>query len=525
MGPMSSIQVCSIRSRHLTGWIRALRPPPKLLSPPALLGAWVVLSSLAAFLPRLYVAREANRAFLVWQHQAHEAGKAIVQVWTSALPVPGFVRGNEPEVRDRLEADPLLMALVEPLDGVVWFREGARLRRPRAGEAEEVRRMVGWAREAATTGQPTWIPPVEDNPRAFQEANLVLATGSWWEIKRWVPSGPDTERFIGRLLGPEAAYRFAITRYRRDPGAGSEHNLNQPMPPKSLADSETRPTFAAQFPDLSFAFHEPWVVGLWGTPEQDLRARRDLQRWTRQAWSAHAFFVVLLGAGCLVQFFLSRRDRDRADQLAFLAHSLKTPLTILKLRCDTIRNANLSRDLQDSHLARIGDEVDRLVRAIEAGLDGAKPKGDFPSQDRIDKEVFQRLQEQIQPIFASEGRTLVLEAEEVTFRAPLRALRPALNTLLENALLHGEGTVTLRVHRRGRRVEIQVSDEGRGIPLERFSGLIDAEAQREGAGRVLAAGQGMGIFLLHRMAVHEGWGLRFDAVGAERFRAVLEMPI
>ncbi|NTV74341.1 MAG: two-component sensor histidine kinase, partial [Holophaga sp.] len=63
-------------------------------------------------------------------------------------------------------------------------------------------------------------------------------------------------------------------------------------------------------------------------------------------------------------------------------------------------------------------------------------------------------------------------------------------------------------------VEIQVRDEGPGIPPHQLSAL----------GVPGQAGHGVGIFLLHQMAVHEGWGLRFDSVGAEGFAAVLEIP-
>lgn len=505
------------------------RLPQKLLAPPVLLGTWLLASALAAFLPKFYVAHHANWSFLLWQDQAHDVGRAIVKDWVLARPVPGFRTGDEPWVRDRLDADPMLWALVDPRSGQVWVREGDRLRRPRSGGSDESTRLVAWARAAEASGRNPWLPPVEDHPKALQESVLALATGSWWEFKRWVPSGTENPdrmlgRFMARYLGPEAPYRFSITRYGRDPQTTGLDGQAIHRRAKVFSAAEIRPTYVVIFQDLSQPFTEPWVVGMWATPAQEARVQHDLRVWTREAWGAYALFVVTLGGACLIQHSVSRRDRLRADQLAFLAHSLKTPLTILKLRCDTIRNASLPREVQDSQVARVGDEVDRLVRLIEAGLDGARPRGDAPRPDWIDADFFRRLHEQMEPIFEAEGRTLALDLEDTGFRAPLRALNPALNTLLENALVHGEGAVTLRVARRGRRVELQVVDEGQGIPMERISGLVAVGAAPEGRGHTLVPGHGMGLFLLARTALHEGWGLRFDSVEGTGFRVVLELP-
>ncbi|WP_306598593.1 sensor histidine kinase KdpD [Geothrix sp. 21YS21S-2] len=515
---MPSLQVCRPRPRRFRWRFRLLRGYGKLLSPPALLGLWVLAAGLSAFLPGVFIGHRVAVAAQIWEDQAHEMGKAVVKAWTQPLPPVAFTRGDEAEVGRWLEGDPLLHALVDPARGDVWLRDGRRLLKAGGAGNEESVRLLGWARQAQGSAQATWIPPSRENPRAVDESVLALSAGRRWQFKVWRPSSPETDLFLGRFMDSAAPFRFAITRYDRNPQAGRQNTESGALPPKSRFFPRVKAPLAYMFPDLSLAFGDPWVAGLWGTKAQADFMEHRVRTWTRMAWSAHAAFVTLLGLACLLHIYISRRDKLRADQLAFLAHSLKTPLTVLKLRCDTVRNANLAKEVQESLLARIGDEVDKLVKIIEAGLEGVRPEARPPVLEVIDAAFFLRLKEQMEPIFAGEGRALELEVEDLAFRASGQALQPALNTLLENALIHGAGATRVRVARRRNLVEILVCDEGPGIPPHKLSAL--ATPGQGGA----QAGQGVGIFLLRQMAVHEGWGLRFDSVGTGGFAAVLEIP-
>jgi signal transduction histidine kinase len=75
---------------------------------------------------------------------------------------------------------------------------------------------------------------------------------------------------------------------------------------------------------------------------------------------------------------------------------------------------------------------------------------------------------------------------------PLRA-EQALTNLLDNALRHGDGPVSLWASRNGSTVELHVSDEGPGVPTDylghAFERFTRAEESRTGAG----AGLGLAI--------------------------------
>jgi signal transduction histidine kinase len=133
----------------------------------------------------------------------------------------------------------------------------------------------------------------------------------------------------------------------------------------------------------------------------------------------------------------------------------------------------------------------------------------------------------LRPGFELEGRALQLNLCGQPGHAPLSSLRAAVLTLLENALGHGRGTVTMETWRTRRRLCIQVKDEGDGLAPHQVKALGKPfqrirEAGKEG---FLREGQGLGLSLLVQVAEQEGWGLTFASAPGEGFAAILEIPI
>ena len=79
-------------------------------------------------------------------------------------------------------------------------------------------------------------------------------------------------------------------------------------------------------------------------------------------------------------------------------------------------------------------------------------------------------------------------------------LAQVIATLLDNALVHGAGTVTIRTSRTPKSVVIEVRDEGQGVPAD----LVPRIFERNVSGRP----QGTGLGLALARAVAEGDGGR-----------------
>jgi signal transduction histidine kinase len=187
-------------------------------------------------------------------------------------------------------------------------------------------------------------------------------------------------------------------------------------------------------------------------------------------------------------------ERERAFS-ADASHQLRTPLTGLRLLVET----ELAAPREDSTdlLTEALREIDRLEDTIDHLLRLAR---DAPN-DRRRLDVAALLEgatHRWQGPLAAAGRPLLVSSEAVRTppRASAGAVEQILDVLLDNALAHGRGAVTLS----GRTVEggvaIDVGDEGAGIPGE----PAVAFARRTNG----ASGHGIGLALARSLAEAEG---------------------
>ncbi|HJW73404.1 MAG TPA: HAMP domain-containing sensor histidine kinase, partial [Geothrix sp.] len=274
------------------------------------------------------------------------------------------------------------------------------------------------------------------------------------------------------------------------------------------------------------AFGDGWDLGGIGTEPDRKAYRKELDR---QHWMARGVSL-LVGLAVALGMWLRYRSRRRAlldaDRLASMTHSLKTPLAILKLQCDSLRLGHLDAEHADATLIRIGDEVDHLTLIIENSLRvvrGGTPSG---PQGIANQEWFEEVGDDLRPAFEQEERILDLQLTTETAQAPLPSLRAAVLTLLENALGHGKGRVLLQTWRHRRRFCIQVSDEGEGIQPHQLKSLGKPFQRLRESGKegFLREGQGLGLSLLIQVAQQEGWGLTFASAPGQGFTALLEVP-
>jgi len=195
-------------------------------------------------------------------------------------------------------------------------------------------------------------------------------------------------------------------------------------------------------------------------------------------------------------------SRERAFS-ADASHQLRTPLTGLRLGLET------ALDAPDADLrAAIGtaiESADRLERTIEDLLSLARePRRRGAPLDMA--ALTDEARETWGPVLAARGRQLRLERSPhapVSTAAPA-AVRQALWVLLDNAVQHGAGTVTVTVREAGGALAVDVADEGHG-PLD------DARSK----------GQGIGLGLARSLAEAEGGRLRLTRPAPPVFTLLL----
>jgi signal transduction histidine kinase len=148
------------------------------------------------------------------------------------------------------------------------------------------------------------------------------------------------------------------------------------------------------------------------------------------------------------------------------SHQLRTPLTALSMRLEEII-ATEDGDTVKEEAAIALAQVERLTEVVERLLTNSRdPRSGSAVSFDLDEIVIQQIEEW-RPAYRGAGRAIV-HSGTPGLRAvgTPGAVSTVLATLVENALMHGDGTVALRTRTTGNQVVVEVTDEGRGVPSE-----------------------------------------------------------
>jgi signal transduction histidine kinase len=188
-------------------------------------------------------------------------------------------------------------------------------------------------------------------------------------------------------------------------------------------------------------------------------------------------------------------DRELAIDAS---HQLRTPLTALSMRLEEmIASADEPEVVREEGTAAL-HQAERLADVVTQLLSPARRAVGSAALISVDKIVLQQITEWA-PAFRRAGRKIVLVGESrLQAWVTPGGLAQVIATLLDNALMHGKGTVTIRRTQAERSVVIEVEDEGEGVPAE----LVSRIFERSVSGR--PEGTGLGLALARTMAAADG---------------------
>ena len=181
------------------------------------------------------------------------------------------------------------------------------------------------------------------------------------------------------------------------------------------------------------------------------------------------------------------------------SHQLRTPLTALSMRLEEMIGAAEFPDVVREEGAAALAQTERLTDVVSQLLarhrSSAAGKPELVSVDDL---IAQQLVEW-DPAYRRAGRKLEVAGEQ-DLHAFVTAggVSQVVATLLDNALTHGDGTVTIRTSQTPNSVVIEVRDEGRGVPPE----LVPRIFERSVSGR--PGGTGLGLSLARTLAAASG---------------------
>jgi signal transduction histidine kinase len=181
------------------------------------------------------------------------------------------------------------------------------------------------------------------------------------------------------------------------------------------------------------------------------------------------------------------------------SHQLRTPLTALSMRLEEMLAAADEPDVvrEEGIAALLATE--RLTDVVSQLLGRTSRSAVHrPAQVSVDDVVAQQVVEW-DPAFRRRNRKLEVSGEKnLTAHITPGTLSQLIATLLDNALVHGAGTVGIRTSLTPKSVVIEVRDSGRGVPADLVPRIFERNVSSK------PGGTGLGLALARSIAAAEG---------------------
>jgi two-component system, OmpR family, sensor histidine kinase TctE len=226
-----------------------------------------------------------------------------------------------------------------------------------------------------------------------------------------------------------------------------------------------------------------------------------------------------------INIFIARL-KSRMDLMqqfiADAAHQIRTPLTALNAQIELLSH-RLDDAQAQQHLARMQVRTTQLSRFVNQLLShamvrhraGAVPLGPIDVAATVRRALREAMPETL-------GRdvltTLELPQEPVEIIGDAVNLKEAVKNIVDNALRHGAPTrLALRLHESDDAVEIEIEDDGPGIPKDTWDDVVRR------FGSPSPTGSGLGFAIAAAVAAAHGGGLRFRERDESGFAVVLRL--
>ncbi|GAA2614955.1 ATP-binding protein [Streptomyces tubercidicus] len=148
------------------------------------------------------------------------------------------------------------------------------------------------------------------------------------------------------------------------------------------------------------------------------------------------------------------------------SHQLRTPLTALSMRLEEITLTDDPDTVKEEATIALA-QVERLTDVVQRLLTNSRdPRSGSAVAFDLDEVVKQQIEEW-RPAYRSAGRAIVCSGKKgLRAVGTPGAVAQVLATLIENSLMHGDGTVALRTRVTGNQAVVEVTDAGPGVPVD-----------------------------------------------------------
>lgn len=251
----------------------------------------------------------------------------------------------------------------------------------------------------------------------------------------------------------------------------------------------------------------------------------------RQVISVTALPLATGGAVAMIEDTTERAlvDAVRTDFVANISHELKTPIGAMAVLAETLSQQDdpevvrrLSAKISDESI-RVGRLIDDLLQLSRLEYGGQALSEDVRVSQIID-EAIDRTQT------LADGRTISIVRADVKVDALVtgdrRQIVSAVQNLLENAIKYSDPGTSVEVSSRRAHndVQIEVRDEGAGIPAKEIDRIFERFYRVDRARSRDTGGTGLGLSIARHIATNHGGEILVHSIEGVGSTFVLSLP-
>jgi len=208
---------------------------------------------------------------------------------------------------------------------------------------------------------------------------------------------------------------------------------------------------------------------------------------------------------------LSKTDSLRKELIANVSHDLRTPLTMIKMYAEMVRDLSGNNPAKrNAHLNIIIDETDRLSVLVNDILDLSKIEAgtvQMPSAPINISETVRRMLTRFEILVQKGEYSFHLECENSLFvTGNEMRLEQVIYNLISNAVNYtgDDKQVFVRLFRKDGKVRFEVTDTGKGIPPEKLANIWERYYRSEETHKRAIVGTGLGLSIVRNiLTVHQ----------------------
>jgi PAS domain S-box-containing protein len=399
--------------------------------------------------------------------------------------------------------------------------------------------------------------------------------------------GAEHSAFLGvPLVGPEGALHGVLAVYGRRPrtwrpeeieallalGANTSAALSNAELYQRVADEKERNSaILANIADGIVAVDREGHVVLWnqaaeqitGVPQAEAIGRLpaqvlqrtlesdgdspvgdrlvSIQRGQEEVWLSLTEAIMRDPAGGIAGRIFAFRDisadrfveQMKSDFVSTVSHELRTPLTSIYGFAETLLRQDVlfGEDERRTFLGYIASESERLTEIVDALLNVARLEGGDLQVNLAPVDVRTVVNEAVSSVSDDglNGHRFVVDvpSEPLAAEADQDKLRQILSVLLDNAVKYspGGGTVTVAARRTSDAVELEVADEGIGIPQTEQQRIFRKFYRAEGGDSRGSGGTGLGLFIAQELVSAMGGRISVRSAEGEGASFSVELPL